>query len=178
MGRWPIFCFGIPGCAGRTVVRLMATTRQALVELLEPSIEGLGFELADLDYHPGRRGLLRVFIDAANGVTLDDCEAVSRQVSSVLDVADPIKGEYSLEVSSPGLDRRLVKPAHFDRFAGAEVQLKLRRMVEGRRRIKGTLLAREGESISVRSEEAVFNVPLADVEMARLVPDLRVPSRK
>lgn len=157
----------------------MAITRQALAELLEPVVEGLGFELVDLELHlSGGRGLVRVFIDSSAGVKLDDCEAVSRQVGSVLDVADPIKSDYRLEVSSPGLDRRLVKPAHFDRFAGAEVQLKLRRMIDGRRRIKGVLLAREDETISVCSEQVVFRIALTDVETARLVPDLRVPSRK
>src|SRR5262245_57723288 len=108
----------------------MAATKQALVNLLEPAVASLGFELADLELHISRgRGLLRIFIDSDEGVTVDDCEAVSRQVSSVLDVADPIAGGYSLEVSSPGLDRRLVKPVHFDRFAGAEVQVKLRRLI-------------------------------------------------
>jgi ribosome maturation factor RimP len=146
--------------------------------MLEPVVEGLGFELADLELHLSRgRGLLLLFIDSAAGVTVDDCEAVSRQVSSVLDVADPIHGGYSLEVSSPGLDRRLAKAAHFDRFAGADVQVRLRRMMDGRRRIKGTLVAREGEVIVVQSDGAVFRIPLAEVETARLVPDLRVPAR-
>jgi ribosome maturation factor RimP len=157
----------------------MAVTRQALVELLEPSVQALGFELADVEVHLSRgRGLLRLFIDSPSGVTVDDCESVSRQIGSILDVADPIPGGYSLEVSSPGLDRRLVKPEHFDRFAGSEVQLRLRRMIEGRRRIRGTLIARDGDAISVQSEQAVFRIPLADVEMARLVPDLRVLAKK
>lgn len=156
----------------------MAVTRQALVDLVEPAIVSLGFELADLELHLSRgRGLLRIFIDAENGVTVDDCEAVSRQVSSVLDVADPIAGGYSLEVSSPGLDRRLVKPGHFDRFAGAGIEVKLRRLIDGRRRIQGTLVGRDGDMIEVRSGEAVLRIPLAEVDVVRLVPDLRVPAR-
>lgn len=155
----------------------MAITRQELQDLLEPAVARLGFEIADLELHVSRgRGLLRVFIDGPSGVTVDDCEAVSRQVSAVLDVADPIAGTYSLEVSSPGLDRRLARPGHFDRFAGAEVQIRLRRLLDGRRKVRGTLLRRDGDAIEVRSEGAVLRIPLAEVDVARLVPDLRAPA--
>lgn len=155
----------------------MAITRQELQDLLEPAAARLGFEIADLELHVSRgRGLLRVFIDGPSGVTVDDCEAVSRQVSAVLDVADPIAGTYSLEVSSPGLDRRLARPGHFDRFAGSEVQIRLRRLLDGRRKVRGTLLRRDGDAIEVRSEGAVLRIPLAEVDVARLVPDLRAPA--
>jgi ribosome maturation factor RimP len=156
----------------------MAITRQALVALLEPAITSLGFELADLELHLSRgRSVVRIFIDAAAGVTVDDCEVVSRQVSSVLDVADPIGGAYSLEVSSPGLDRRLVKPAHFERFAGSEVQVKLRRLIDGRRRVQGTLVGRTGDKLEVRSGDSNLCFEMTDVDVVRLVPDLRVPAR-
>jgi ribosome maturation factor RimP len=122
-------------------------------------------------------GVVRLFIDAAAGVTVENCETVSRQVSSVMDVADPMPGGYSLEVSSPGLDRRLAKPEHFDRFAGFPIQVRLRRLIEGRRRLQGTLLARHGESIEVRSGDDIVRIPLSEVDVARLVPDLRVPAR-
>jgi ribosome maturation factor RimP len=148
------------------------------VNLLEPVVTGLGFELADLEVHLSRNsGVVRLFIDAPTGVTVHDCETVSRQVSSVLDVSDPMPGGYCLEVSSPGMDRRLAKPEHFDRFAGFPIQVKLRRLIEGRRRVQGTLLARHGESIEVRADDAVFRIPLAEVDNARLVPDPRVPAR-
>ena len=148
------------------------------MDLLEPVVANLGFELADLELHLSRgRGQVRIFIDAVAGVTVDDCEAVSRQVSSVLDVADPMPGDYSLEVSSPGLDRRLAKAEHFDRFAGSQVHVRLRRMIDGRRQLKGTLLARNGETIEVRSEDGVIRIPLAEVDVVRLVPDLRVPAK-
>lgn len=157
----------------------MAVTRDQLMGLLEPAVASLGFEVTDLEVHLSRgRGLLRVFIDSERGVTVDDCEAVSRQVSSILDVEDPIAGGYNLEVSSPGLDRRLVKPGHFDRFAGSEVQVKLRRLLDGRRRVQGTLVRRDGETIEVRgSGGEAHRIPLAEVDTVRLVPDLRVPSR-
>jgi ribosome maturation factor RimP len=169
MGLWPIFFSG----SGT-----LAITRQALVMLLEPAIASLGFELADLELHLSRgHSLVRIFIDADKGVTVDDCEAVSRQVSSVLDVADPIGGSYSLEVSSPGLDRRLVKPAHFERFAGAEVQVKLRRLIDGRRRVQGTLVGCTGDTLEVRSGGTNLRFEMTDVDVVRLVPDLKVPAR-
>ncbi len=156
----------------------MAITRQALAEMLEPAIAALGYEMADLEVHISKgRGLVRIFIDSPHGVTVDDCEVVSRRVSGLLDVADAIAGKYTLEVSSPGLDRRLAKPAHFDRFAGAEVQMKLRRLIDGRRRIRGRLLGRSGETISVQSEGVVLSFSMADIDTVRLVPDLKAPVR-
>lgn len=156
----------------------MAVTRENLMQLLEPAVAGLGFEIVDLEVnlrHAG--GLLRVFIDSPRGVTVDDCEAVSRRVSGVLDVANPIAGGYRLEISSPGLDRRLVKAEHYDRFVGSEVAIKLRRLIDGRRRLRGTLLARVGEVIEIGCEGACVRVPLAEIDVTRLVPDLKVPAR-
>ena len=162
--------------------------RSRLLALLEPAVESLGYELVDLEANlSGRGGLVRLYIDwpggmappgrpegpgDGSGIGLDDCEAVSRQVSGILDVEDPIKGDYHLEVSSPGLDRKLVKPAHFDRFAGAPVKGRLRRMVDGRRRLAGTLLRREGDVVVVRVDDQELRVPLADVEVMRLVPQI------
>ena len=97
---------------------MAGTTRRMLIDLLEPSVVSLGYELVDLELNMSRgHGLVRVFIDADEGITLEDCEKVSHQISGVLDVEDPIAVDYRLEVSSPGLDRKLVKPEHFDRFA-------------------------------------------------------------
>jgi len=183
VGLWPIFCLWVrKGLAGisREVASgesEVATTKQAMLELLEPVVVGLGFELVDLELNLGRgRGALRLYIDHVDGVTVDHCEQVSRQVSAVLDVADPISGNYSLEVSSPGLDRRLSKPADFDRFAGWAVQIRLRRLVDGRRRFSGRLLARTGATIEVESDATVFRIPLDEVDVARLVPDLAGPA--
>jgi ribosome maturation factor RimP len=151
----------------------MAVKRSELFGVLEPTVSRMGFELADLEVQVGRgRGLVRLFIDRPEGVTLDDCEAVSREVSAILDVEDPVPAGYTLEVSSPGLDRRLRKPEHFDRFAGLEVQLRLRTPLDGRRRFTGELIAREGEAVTVRCEGVVFRFALPDIEEARLVPDL------
>ena len=112
--------------------------KEALSRLLEPTIERLGFELADLELKlGGRSGLVRVFIDRPEGIGIDDCEVVSRQVSAILDVEDPLPGNYTLEVSSPGLDRKLTKPEHFRRFMGEEVKVTLRFPLEGRRNFRG-----------------------------------------
>ena len=96
--------------------------KERLIALLEAPLAALGFELADLDVHLGRRGLLRLFIDREAGVKLEDCERVSEQLGAWLDVEDPLPGSYVLEVSSPGFDRRLRTLAHFARFAGERVE--------------------------------------------------------
>lgn len=142
-------------------------------ELLEPVVAGLGYELTDLELRLGRgHGLVRVFIDSPDGITLDDCERVSREVGAFLDVEDLIPGDYNLEVSSPGLDRKLVRPADYDRFAGAEINVRLRRPLEGRRRLRGELLRREGEQVIVQVDGAPVAVPIVEIDVARLVPVL------
>lgn len=152
----------------------MSKARQELMALLEPAVEALGYELVDLEANLGGRrgGVLRLYIDREEGIGLDDCEAVSRQVSGILDVEDPIKGNYSLEVSSPGLDRKLSKPAHFDRFAGEDVRGRLRQPLEGRRNFTGTLLRREGARIVVRVDGVEIGIPIEELETIRLVPVL------
>lgn len=150
----------------------MSKTRLDMVALLEPAVEALGYELVDLELNvSGRRGVLRLFIDRSEGIRLEDCEAVSRQVSAVLDVDDPIQRDYDLEVSSPGLDRKLVKPAHFDQFAGKAVQGRFREMQEGRRRFAGTLVGRNGTMVTLRVENADLTVSIDDLDVIRLVPE-------
>jgi ribosome maturation factor RimP len=139
--------------------------------LIEPAIERLGYELADLELRLGNKdGLVRIFIDRAEGVGLADCENVSRQVSALLDVEDPIPGHYVLEVSSPGLDRKLTKPAHFQRFLGADIRVKLRFPQDGRRNFRGALRAADEEKIEVEVDGKSYSLPLATIESARLVP--------
>ena len=151
----------------------MSEARERLVKMLEPTIAALGYELVDLEYRAGRgQGLLRLFIDQDSGITLDDCEQVSRQVSALLDVEDPIPGDYNLEVSSPGLDRKLVRPADFERFAGHQVRVKLLHLVEGRRRLTGELLRRDGEQVVFAVDGEIVAVAMAVIDTARLVPDV------
>ncbi len=146
-------------------------TSEELKDLLEPSVEALGYELIELELRTGgRNGLMRLFIDAPEGIGLDDCEAVSRQVSTVLDVEDPIPGNYTLEVSSPGLDRALTKPAHFQRFTGEDVRIKLRAPVDGRRNFRGALRAADEDSIEVEVDGQSHTLAIAAIASARLVP--------
>src|SRR5688500_6885849 len=114
--------------------------RNQLGELLGPVVAGLGYELWEIEYAPrAGGGLLRLYIDADEGISLDDCERVSRAVSETLDETDPIPGHYTLEVSSPGLDRVLRTRAHFARFTGERVKLEMMRPVDGRKRFQGRL---------------------------------------
>lgn len=148
-------------------------TGEELARLLEPTVEGLGYELTDLELRlGGRDGLIRVFIDKPEGVDLADCENVSRQLSAWLDVEDPVPGHYVLEVSSPGLDRKLTKPAHFRRYIGDDVRVKMRFPVEGRRNFRGRLVAANGETIEVEVDGEPHRLPLATIDTARLVPSL------
>ncbi len=148
-------------------------TREELSRLLEPTVERMGYELTDLEMKiGGRDGVVRLFIDRPEGVGLDDCEAVSRQVSALLDVEDPVPGHYVLEVSSPGLDRKLTKPAHFRRFIGDDVRVKMRFPVDGRRKFRGKLLAANEETIEVEVDGEPHRLPMATIDLARLVPTL------
>src|SRR5579872_6702263 len=142
--------------------------RETLLKLLEPAIEALGYELVELEFPPH---LLRIYIDREGGVTVDDCEVVSRQVSAVLDVEDPIPGAYTLEVSSPGLDRPLRKEADFARFAGERAKVELALPKDGRRRFTGTLKGCEAGEVLIEVDGVDHRLPLADIDKARLVPE-------
>lgn len=144
-----------------------------LQRFLEPAIAGLGFELVGIEYHPsGGRSLLRVYIDSENGVTVDDCARVSYQVSGVLDVEDPIPGNYQLEISSPGLDRPLFRPRDYERFAGQLVSVRLLHPLNGRRKFKGRLEGLHDQDVVLELDDGVsVRLPLVDIEQAHLVPE-------
>ena len=145
--------------------------RDTLAELVRPIVEGLGYELWDLEYLPGRGdGLLRIFIDVAAGVGLDDCERVSKAVSAVLDEVDPVPGHYTLEVSSPGLERTLRSAGQFARFVGENVYVELTQPLDGRRRYKGPLLAAGGETVEIEVDGQRRVLPIAGIRKAHLAP--------
>lgn len=144
--------------------------KEDLIGLLEPTVNALGYELVDLDINPGRGGLVRLFIDKDPAVTLADCEYVSVQVGDLLDVEDPLPGGYVLEVSSPGLDRRLRKPEHFEAAVGSEIRVELKRARDGRRRFRGHLIAADAGRIEIEGDGTRWQLPLAEVSTARLVP--------
>jgi ribosome maturation factor RimP len=146
--------------------------RETLLRLLEPVIEALGYELVELEFHPqGRGGLLRIYLDREGGIGVDDCERASRQVSSVLDVEDPIPGAYTLEVSSPGLDRPLRKAEDYTRFAGQRAKLELLLPRDGRRRFSGGLRGIDGGEVLIEVDGVIYRLPLADIGKARLIPE-------
>jgi len=141
--------------------------------LLEPTVERLGYELADLEVRLGSKGgMVRIFIDKPEGIDLEDCERVSLAVSALLDVEDPVPGNYNLEVSSPGLDRKLTKVEHFQRFEGETVNVKMRFPIEGRRRFRGTLVSSDDENIVVEVDGESHSLPLKTIDTARLVPEV------
>lgn len=146
---------------------------------LEKDLESLlaqdAYELVDLRYaHEGPRWVLRLFIDKAGGVTIDDCEAVSGKVGAYLDAADLIARSYSLEVSSPGLDRVIKKDADFQRFAGHRVRVNLRVPLDGRRRFSGFLRGLEDGRVVLENEGTVVRLERAGIDEARLDPEIKI----
>jgi ribosome maturation factor RimP len=152
--------------------------REQLRELLAPVVAGVGYQLWELEYHPrSGGGLLRIYIDSPGdssegGISLDDCERVSRVVSETLDAADPIPSHYTLEVSSPGLDRVLRTREHFERFAGERVRLEMMQPIEGRKRFAGRLLGVGESDITLELESGRISLPIEDIHRARLAPDM------
>jgi ribosome maturation factor RimP len=159
--------------------------KDRLTSVIEPVVNGLGYELVLLEFAPSRRmGTLRLYIDflpseaaggdAAAEIQIEDCERVSREVAATLDVEDPIPSAYRLEVSSPGLDRPLVSADHFRRFAGEKVRIDMLVPVGGQKRFRGILRGTdtEGRVVMLETETAQqVSLPLADIERARVIPD-------
>lgn len=138
----------------------------------EAVVQAMGYELVGVEFHPhSGNALLRIYIDNETGITVDDCEKVSRQVSGVLDVEDPIPGHYTLEVSSPGLDRPLFEAAHFARFAGHRARVHLDLPLNGRKKWVGLLKGLRNDQVVLESEGTELLIPLERIEKARLVPD-------
>lgn len=145
--------------------------KDQLIELLEAPIRALGYELVDLEVRTGGQGLLRIYIDQEEGINLDDCESVSRQLSALLDVEDPMRGRYVLEVSSPGLNRPLRTPEHFQRYCDHVVRVKLNQSLDGQRNFKGRLLGVEDRDIVVEVDEQIFRLALSEIASAQLVAE-------
>ena len=147
-------------------------------DILQPTIEALGFELWGLEHlQQGKHSILRVFIDCENTVNLKDCETVSRQISALLDVEDPISGEYTLEVSSPGLERPLFKTDQFAQFVGDKVKITMRSQVEGRRKFTGLIECVSADEISLSVDGKTFKLDFGDIDKANIVNSDRIPTR-
>ncbi len=149
----------------------MATKEQQITDMLKTTIEALGFDLWGVEYlSQGRHTLVRIYIDAQKGIGVDDCAAVSAQVGSVFDVEDPISGEYTLEVSSPGMDRLLFRLDQYAGYIGEIVELRLRSAFEGRRKFKGILKGIEGDDVVVQVDDHEYLLPHSAIEKARVQP--------
>jgi len=144
---------------------------EQLQAMLAPVIESLGYQCWGIEFiSQGRHSLLRVYIDHANGILIEDCEAVSRQVSAVLDVEDPISSEYTLEVSSPGMDRPLFTIEQFAKHVGEQVKIKLRSPFDGRRNFQGLLRGVEEQDVVVLVDDHEFLLPIDLIDKANIIP--------
>jgi ribosome maturation factor RimP len=149
----------------------MATKDQQITDMLRTTVEALGYELWGIEYlSQGRHSVLRVYIEAENGIAVEDCAKVSEQVGSVLDVEDPIAGEYTLEVSSPGMDRLLFRLDQYPAYVGEVLELRLRVPFEGRRKFKGVLTGIEGEDVVIQVDDHEYLLPHSAVDKARIEP--------
>ena len=145
--------------------------RGRLIALIEPVLAQLGYELVELEYAAGRtQAVVRIFIDQPAGITVNDCERVSRDVAALLDVDDPIPTAYTLEVSSPGFDRVLRTPAHFERFVGERIYVELLAPRAGRKRYTGLLKAVTPAGIEMEVDNQKVEVPFGEMAKARLAP--------
>ncbi len=150
---------------------MSGTLRERLTALIEPLLAQLVYELVELEFAAGRaHGVLRIFIDQPAGIGVEDCERVSREVSALMDVEDPIPTGYTLEVSSPGFDRVLRTKPHYERFVGERVHVELKVPREGRKRYTGLLRQVAEAGIEIEVDRQMVSVPFAEIGKARLAP--------
>ncbi len=153
----------------------------AIAQMIEPSLAAMGYRLVRVAVTSGRRATLQIMAERVDDapMTVDDCALISHSVSALLDVADPIAGAYTLEVSSPGIDRPLVRPEDYDRFAGFEARIELAQPIDGRKRFRGRLLGTADGVVRLAAETGETRLPLAAVARAQLVitDDLIAASR-
>lgn len=148
----------------------MEETRR-IEELIAPSLEALGYEVVRVRLDGGRRPTLQVMIERQDlePLSLDACAEASKAISALLDVEDPLKGAYVLEVSSPGIDRPLVRLRDFERFAGFEAKIELKQPIDGRRRFRGRVLGADRDSVRIRVDDDELSLPMDVVKAAKLV---------
>ena len=161
VGLEPTFCFS-----------QMYRQNIELLELLEPVVRSMGYELLGIDYiSGGRNSLLRIYIDSEKGISLQDCEKVSKQVTGILDVNDPIRGSYNLEVSSPGFDRPLFTLEQFRRYIGHGARLHLHQKIAGHRRITGVISSVTNDGVEIMVDGTHYQINADNIDKARLIAD-------
>ena len=148
-----------------------STAAQQIERLLQPSLDAMGYEIVRVLVMGKQTPTLQIMAERKDGqtMTVEDCADISRQISAVLDVEDPISSAYTLEVSSPGIDRPLTRPKDFQRFAGYEARLETKLPIDGRRKFTGRLLGIEGEVVKLKDEAGEVALPYAEIQKARLV---------
>ena len=139
--------------------------------IITPALNDMGFDLVRVQITGAQRRTLQIMAERHDtaGMTVDDCAAISRSVSALLDVEDPIKGSYTLEVSSPGLDRPLTRPQDYDRFSGLEARVELRHPMDGRRRFRGRLRGLSGDTVHIEVEGHDVPIPFGEIDRAKLI---------
>lgn len=161
-GFIPLFCFKDMNDTSAEIIR-------RVIQAVEPILHELALELVDVEFQPsGKRWLLRIFIDKEGGVTIADCERVSRELNRLLDVEDMIDHPYVLEVSSPGLTRELKKKGDFERSKGKMCRIVTRSAVEGKNEFRGEIVAVNEDDVEVREERDIYRIPLLVIKKAHL----------
>jgi len=164
----PFFCFWTFSRR-----KVLAKFEHKLTEMLRPAVEETGKELLGVEFiSAGKNSVLRIFIDHVNGIDVDDCAEVSRQVGAILDVEDPISSEYNLEISSPGLDRPLFDIAHYQAVIGAIINVKLSIPLNGRRKFKGELSAIENDNLIVLVDGEDYQLAFGNIDKGNLVAQI------
>lgn len=138
-------------------------------QLIQPTVESMGYDLWGCEYlAQGKHSLLRIYIDKADGIGVEDCEKISRQVSAILDVEDPIPGNYSLEVSSPGIPRPLFRTSQYERYIGLDVQIKLFKPVDSKRKFVGTIVSVDEDTLVLSIEHVQQDFLFSNIVKANL----------
>jgi len=167
VGRPPTFLF-FRGC--KKAQGTVASVAEKVQDLIEGPASALGFDIVRVRYLTTKRPTLQVMAERPDGsMTVDDCAELSRTVSAVLDVEDPIRGEYDLEVSSPGIDRPLVRERDFERYAGFDTKIELATAIDGQRRFRGLLQGIKDGQVTLQTDKGVVSLPFEDIDHAKLV---------
>ena len=166
----PIFWFG-PVSGALFLVFNVSDLRETIHNMIQSSVEIMGYELIDTECHQGKKSLkIVVYIDHLKGIKIDDCVKITNAIAPILDDDNVVNEYYNLEVSSPGLNRKLILKEHYDKFIGKVIKIKLKIKIDNRKVYKGTLLERIDDSINIVENNQKINIQMDAIEICRLVP--------